>query len=1134
MSTGTLKDDKQDDQKGGNDKKGAKPIPKEDAARMKFLGVLAGTAESKEQFEALENEKRSAIESMREAFTPELKKELRESMKFRLVDGKGNEQEQSIAESQEDAMDTFGSVRKGHGIKREDWPKVMKAFTKINELTKKAITRLESLRRPDDKNKPVYDLTTTKGQEEFGALIELEVFTPLVREKILPETLVKDAYSEVHKLLKATFANYKLTLKESDDKRLEEEAEELGDVHKSGSLGHGARKKAYAAKKYMGYLKEKWEGTEEDKQQREIVVGIAKAAWKTKKAFKAVTNMIPDGSGAMPKMVLKQDKFLHPEKYIHHEEYGLNEARLNELGTNPDSDRMRLELNQQRQEDRTIRSVKKLGLVLGPLGVTDAQLEALGKDIAAARELKDTEPVWYGKSSIKVLAGIYKTYKGVKSAIKVDELGEEKMKKLIEHIEAIAFQEDAEEAVLDAIGDVDAGISAGTIKAVDADAGDVFFGVFPDHVSEAELQDAAAAADAKKVIELFAAGIKATFEKSSPSELEPLVSQFRDAGDKISKAFQQAAGKGLTNETIKEDAAKAFGSLGQAAFAAVATGLGGLKTTLSDKRTLLAIASKTEEEDEEAQIEQLEAAEKELADFERTLTLIDDTGVTLAEQKSIEVLIAKLKQDKETLKMVNALAGGLTGVAGGSMSIANYATLEVTDVITGQVGSALKAAKLIVKLSVNITQSVNRWRLYYKFKKDLERSKKAVSSLSSTIQGFFNNKAEQCSFREMENALTAVQIAAAIIGTVPEPITMAVGKTMGLVATAAEATLVVTEMIYNKQKLAEAWVITKAAMETPADRALGLKALRLNPTLGMHALAWAAVEKKPVDPIARMVFNSLGVNEETLATGASEKDLRNYLGELLDEDRKMDDVSNIGTVSIDVKWAPKSRELTLTSFFTIVSRAQRDATPQLRPGDEKGVLAALKLSHKDLVKDLELKAPLGEIDTKDAAAAVKNAEDLWNALNNYAPKNVSDNGPHVEMGAIAEEFLKLAKKHRDKLKEIELVNATVKNPVRAVNELQESVDALKMFFGPNAPKPGEEERQTIQKLADEAQEKITQTLSIKAFQNEWTVTGKRAELQQLKNLATNWLKGEEPRQPGGGFKMGSNRSRRTPQTNEKK
>jgi hypothetical protein len=1105
---------------------------KEAKLKADFLGALAGTAEAKEQFEALENEKRSAIESMREAFSPELKKELREAMNFQLVDAKGEKQEKSIDESQENAMDTFGSVRKGHGISSEDWPKVNKAFEKITELTNAAIKRLENLKRPDDKNKPVYDLTTKKGREEFGAVIETEVFTPLVREKILPETLVKNAYSEVHKLLKATFKNYKLTLKETEEERLKEDAEALGEVHSSGSLGHGMRKKAYNAKKYMGYLKEKWEGTEEDKQQREIVVGIAKAAWKSKKAFKAVTNMIPDGSGALPKGVLKQDKFLHPEKYLHHEEYGLNQARLDELGNNPDTDRMRLELNQQRQEDRTIRSVKKLGLVLGPLGVSDEQLEALGKDIASAMEFKDTEPVWYGKSAIKVLLGIYKTGKGIQSAIKVDELGEEKMKQLIEKIEALAFQEDAEEAVVDAIADVDAGISAGVIKAVDADAGDVFFGVFADQVSEPEFQDAAAAADAKKVIELFAAGIKATFEKSSPSQLEPLVSQFRDAGEAIAKAFQQAAGKGLTNETIKQDAAKAFGSLGQAAFAAVAANLGGLKATLTDKRTLVAIVSKSEEEDEEAQIEQLEAAEKELEDFERTLTLIDDTGVTLAEQKSIEVLIAKLKQDKETLKMVNSLAGGLTGVAGGSMSIANYATLEVTDVITGQVGSALKAAKLIVKLSVNITQSVNRWRLYYKFKKDLERSKKAVSSLSSTIQGFFNNKAEQCTFREMENALTAVQIAAAILGTVPEPITMAVGKTMGLVATAAEATLVVSEMIYNKQKLAEAWVVTKSAMETPGDRALGLKALRLNPTLGMHALAWAAVEKKPVDPIARMVFNSLGVNEETLATGASEKDLRNYLGELLDEDRKMDDVSNIGTVSIDLKWAPKDRELTLTSFFTVVSRAQRDATPQLRPGDEKAVLAALKLSHKDLVKDLETKAPLGEIDAQVADAAVKNAEALWKAFNDYLPKNLSDNGPHLEMGEIAEEFLKLAKKHRDKIREIALVNATVNNPVRATNELQESIDALEDFFGKNKPTPGEGDRENIQKLVDEAQAKITHTLTIKALKDEKTVTEKRAELKRLKDLASNWLTPSRPRSSS--FRIGGNRSQKTPPPEKEK
>ncbi len=89
---------------------------------------------------------------------------------------------------------------------------------------------------------------------------------------------------------------------------------------------------------------------------------------------------------------------------------------------------------------------------------------------------------------------------------------------------------------------------------------------------------------------------------------------------------------------------------------------------------------------------------------------------------------------------------------------------------------------------------------------------------------------------------------------------------MSLATSAAQETAKFSEMAFNAAKLREAWEITKRAIDNPRDRALGLAALRLNPTLGMHAIAWAAMEKQPPDPIARM-FSQFQQCQRTNAGG---------------------------------------------------------------------------------------------------------------------------------------------------------------------------------------------------------------------------------------------------------------------------
>jgi hypothetical protein len=285
--------------------------------------------------------------------------------------------------------------------------------------------------------------------------------------------------------------------------------------------------------------------------------------------------------------------------------------------------------------------------------------------------------------------------------------------------------------------------------------------------------------------------------------------------------------------------------------------------------------------------------------------------------------------------------------------------------------------------------------------------------LSSTIQGFLDNKKEQITFNTINDALIAVQIAGTILGTVPEPHTMAIGKTLDKTAKAGQEVLKLSEMIYNEKQLESAWNTTIEAMNNPRDRAIGLKALRLNPTLGMHAIAWAAMEKQPADPIAKMVLNSLGLDEKTLASGGSEKKVREYMETLLYEDRKL-----LSPSMLRVDWAPEKVELKGKDWATVTIRAARDATPLLKKTDEDKILGLLRKTDSHNVEDLIAREKTKTLELKEIDARVKEAEALFDGYRSYRPV-AADGSTQMDMMSLAAQFQSLAQEHLGKLRTIQ-------------------------------------------------------------------------------------------------------------------
>ncbi len=544
------------------------------------------------------------------------------------------------------------------------------------------------------------------------------------------------------------------------------------------------------------------------------------------------------------------------------------------------------------------------------------------------------------------------------------------------------------------------------------EAGDAFVGLVEKHFDIIGLVDAAAAPKTAELGNLIATGIETAFIFASPNPEDGI---FRAAGQDITvsvtKAVKENADK--FEEALAQDPNTAFRTLVEVVITAVKSsikGQGDFISQLKEDSTVKALFGKSV--DSEEIMEELEKADEELAEYERQLVLIDEGGIAAADLKSIEKLMAEMQKDQQTIELVLMVGEAVTGFGTSGVSLANWARNDFTDVVVGEILGPLKAAKLILKLAVNLKKAAERIRLFNTFVANNKRAMKAASSLTSAISGFSERKSTQIAFRTIEDALLIVEIASTILGSVPEPFTMAIGKTMGLVTKAAQGVSEGAEFLFTEKKLAEAWKTTIAALNDTRNRALGLSALRLNPTLAMHAIAWAAMTKQPPDPIARIALSDLGLNEQTLAVSGSERKVREYLAIKLSEDGEMIDPDLVAP-----EWAPKSVKLNREDWYLVTLRAKREAVPKLTETTEAAILKALEPLESHTVDTWAKDAELGNVPPAVLEKALAEALNLRNLLRAYSPTS-RDGGTHEDMDSLGIMFSKQANDYATRLQEI--------------------------------------------------------------------------------------------------------------------
>lgn len=1032
---------------------------------------------------------------------------------------------------QEHDLDTFKSTREGRGLRGEDLKAIGEQMKHIAEAVHAILDR---------KGKDGQPLFKLPEEEDIARkMLTEEVFSPLVREGVLPDNFVNDPYSEVQQLLNNTFARYKETNREAQDEQELSHAKAKGKYHGGSTgldqfgagmsrlasaptrladkmgVGKTARRRlgialesgqALLSLYEMGNTLQSWQLNDEGKPK--IEANFAKQL-----GFD--TNHAPGKDPDELRTELLQEKRAASIKKLKLPE-GTEKLLINALNLQENSkfasstegivggggevlaiitdlalpghelDLVRKALNSADHEATNViaalAAAKEIGKVL--VKVLDDLLPGAGTAVAGSYEdAVDTaelasaagENPPNGEGIVEEFALAFESVlsaglgadlkavgKAVMTAFTQNASGKQ-LGKSLEKNPGTAFAPlvaGTEQMLrstltpllnnpLDAKGQPNttkATIQGGlvknaatvTIKAIDQAlsdhlrttaneaAGEAFSGLYRAAVHVQSIVDAALLQpkpDCAAILQAFGDGFWMAMVKADPGTDGDA---YQKAGEAMSNALNSAE-KAL-EEAITDNVMQAFKPVRDAALKAIAdilTSTSGVVGSLNSPATVVAIAGKSAfPDDGEEALKELEDSDKERMEYERQLVLIDQGGIEAAELQSIDRMIQKLQRDKLIADLIIASASVFAGLGTSTTNIVNQNLVALTDTVTGEIVGPLKAAKLIVKFAVAMKAANERRILLQKFSKSLDLSKQAVSPMQSTIQGFFNNKTEQVTFHAIEDALTFVQIAAAILGSVPEPITLAVGKTMGAVASGLEGVRKVSEMAYNEKMLSDGWEVTLAAIRNPRDRATGLKALRLNPTLGMHALAWAGTEKQPPDPIARNLLARLGLTEQSLMVSgpSAENKVREYLETLLAEDRTF-----IDPELISPKWMPKTLELTTESWMVAIHRATTLAKPPLRKGSGAELTTHFKKAEaqKAQMDAWKIQASTGAINYDSMEGHLADAADLRNGLQSFRPVS-ADGAEHEEMLNASFTFMKMAMDHQLALQDVAAENSRAK------------------------------------------------------------------------------------------------------------
>lgn len=375
------------------------------------------------------------------------------------------------------------------------------------------------------------------------------------------------------------------------------------------------------------------------------------------------------------------------------------------------------------------------------------------------------------------------------------------------------------------------------------------------------------------------------------------------------------------------------------------------------KEKLKAAAEKKQDEikgkEEELKRKEGEDAEARLAreqeEYQQSLDRLGAGAPTDEDLKSIAKLIEEIKSQRTILTLA-ASAGN-----------ASFA-------VASQFFAPMAAAGTAVQFLSNLASAIQRAMALRKWVDAQGESISAVSPYKTAIENFIRNQAEQFSHYTIKSAINLLKMGGQIATSTV--VAAHVGKVVEAGAALAETLEDVTYKFYQKSVLKSAWNATKAALEQPNNRKLGLIARRQNPTLAKYGIAYGAVIAK--DSIAISAMNKCGLDRETLAQKSSGvAEVKKYLETLYP-----DDLAVLGEFT-PPGWGKSlpAPTLTVKSWMQVYTTAKKDG--RLATPNPPEIVALLKKVEAPIAK------PLKELPIEQLRGLTENLNELSDAWRGF-------------------------------------------------------------------------------------------------------------------------------------------------------
>ena len=303
----------------------------------------------------------------------------------------------------------------------------------------------------------------------------------------------------------------------------------------------------------------------------------------------------------------------------------------------------------------------------------------------------------------------------------------------------------------------------------------------------------------------------------------------------------------------------------------------------------------------------------------------------------------------------------------------------------------LAVAGAALSLAQSVTQAAKRTREFLDFCDREADMFRAASVFSPAVANFTTNAQMQSAHFMINAALDLVTMIGAVCECVGAPafgLGVVVGKAMQASASGIGALEAAVYELAKRYDLEKAWADTRAALENPENRRLGLIAIQQNPTLAKYSVAWGAIVKK--DVLVGDFLSNCGLTAEELQDPkAKTSEVVKYLELRMPEDNVV-----VGREVPQEGWAPAESTLALTPASWLGAKSLGEKVGKVEAQDTRGLELALK-AYAANGPALQQGTPKPELEK--ARDLLRQAQE---ALSAYKPRRQGGKGQVAEMGKV--------------------------------------------------------------------------------------------------------------------------------------